>query len=98
MDGSHVLTVNATVLKAQTFWFDYIEYTPSHSVPLDNTTVLVENSDPQVQSAYGSGWKALGGTANSTSQTNSVFTFNFTGKHSLSMRYIVLTMLFKVYP
>ncbi|KAF9478490.1 hypothetical protein BDN70DRAFT_836032 [Pholiota conissans] len=79
VDGSHVLTVNATVKKAQTFWFDQIQYAPSASVPLDNKTILIDSLDPQVLSAYGSGWGSLGGTANQTTTTNSLFTFNFTG-------------------
>lgn len=81
IDGPHVLTVNATVLKKQTFWLDYIEYLPSASVPLDGKAILIDNLDPQVEAAFGSGWGALGGTANETGQTNSVFTFNFTGKY-----------------
>lgn len=76
-----MLTVNATVLKKQTFWLDYIEYLPSASVPLDGKAILIDNLDPQVEAAFGSGWGALGGTANETGQTNSVFTFNFTGKY-----------------
>ena len=80
VDGPHVLTVNATVLKKQTFWLDYIEYVPSASVPLDGKAILIDNLDPQVEAAFGSGWGALGSTANMTGQTNSAFTFNFTGK------------------
>jgi hypothetical protein len=77
VDGPHVITVNATVLKAQTFWFDSLQYVPSASVNLDQAAILVDNLDPQLQ--YGTGWGALGGTANDTGTTNSIFTFDFTG-------------------
>ena len=77
VDGPHILTVNATVMKAQTFWFDDIQYVPSASVSLEDDAVLVDSLDPQLQ--YGAGWQALGSTANMTSQTNSIFTFDFIG-------------------
>ena len=40
-DRPHTITVNATVAKSQTFWFDRIEYVPSSSVSLANETILV---------------------------------------------------------
>ncbi|PPR02068.1 hypothetical protein CVT24_011167 [Panaeolus cyanescens] len=76
-DGVHVLTVNATVARSQTFWIDAIDYVPSASVPLDDKAILVENNDPQLQ--YGPGWQSLGGTANMTTVQGSSFTFQFYG-------------------
>lgn len=77
VDGPHILTVNATVTKAQTFWFDSVQYVPSASVSLADAAVMVDSLDPQLQ--YGEGWQALGSTANLTTQTSSIFTFDFTG-------------------
>ncbi|KAF8969566.1 hypothetical protein BDZ97DRAFT_1653481, partial [Flammula alnicola] len=79
VDGPHVLTVNATVLKAQTFWVDQIQYVPSTSMALDQQAILIDSLDPQLELAYGQGWGALGGTANMTTQTGSLFNFDFTG-------------------
>lgn len=80
LDGPHILTVNATILKNQTFWFDDIQYVPSASVPLDQATIGIDNLDKQLlESAYGTGWVALGNTANMTTVAGSIFTFNFTG-------------------
>ncbi|KAH9480158.1 hypothetical protein JR316_0006755 [Psilocybe cubensis] len=76
-DGPHILTVNASVKKGQTFWFDDIQYVPSSSVSLDNTEIVVNNQDSAIQ--YGNGWVSLGNNANATQNTNSIFTFNFVG-------------------
>ena len=77
VDGPHILTVNATVLSNQTFWFDNIQYSPSAGVPLDNASIIVDSLDSQLH--YGTGWGALGGGANMTTVTGSTFTFDFTG-------------------
>lgn len=77
VDGPHILTVNATVMKKQTFWFDNIEYVPSASVPLDQEAIVVYNLDPQLH--YGPGWGSLGGNANATGATGSTFSFDFIG-------------------
>ena len=77
VDGPHILTVNATVLKNQTFWIDNIQYVPSASVSLDQKTIVVDSLDPQLQ--YGQGWQALGGTANMTTVPGSIFLYNFIG-------------------
>jgi hypothetical protein len=81
VDGPHTLTVNATVLKAQTFWFDGIQYVPSASVSLEHAAVMIDSLDPQLQ--YGPGWQALGDTANMTENANSTFTFSFVGVLSI---------------
>lgn len=80
-DGPHILTVNATVAKAQTFWLDDIQYVPSASVSLEDAAVMIDSHDSQLQ--FGAGWQALGGTANMTTQTGSIFTYNFTGASSV---------------
>ncbi|KAF9524783.1 hypothetical protein CPB83DRAFT_909679 [Crepidotus variabilis] len=77
VDGPHTLTVNVTVAKKQTFWFDRIQYTPSPSASIENSIIYIENSDPELQ--YGPGWGALGGTANLTQTKGSLFEFEFTG-------------------
>lgn len=77
VDGPHVLTVNATVLKNQTFWFDNIQYVPSASVPLDQAAIVVSHLDSQLQ--YGAGWGELGSIANMTLQNGSTFAFDFIG-------------------
>ncbi|KAF4614875.1 hypothetical protein D9613_002561 [Agrocybe pediades] len=77
VDGPHVLTVNATVAKQQTFWFDQIQYIPSTDVPLQDKAVLVDNLDAALQFSHG--WAALGGTANLTLVPNASLTFEFVG-------------------
>jgi hypothetical protein len=77
VDGPHILTVNATILKNQTFWFDNIQYLPSASVPLNQAAIVVDFLDSQLQ--YGSGWGPLGGIANDTTVTGSTFSFDFIG-------------------
>ena len=77
MDGPHVLTVNATVAKNQTFWFDTIHYVPSASVPLASKAILVDSDDEALQ--YGNGWRVLG-TANTTEKKGSVLNFEFYGE------------------
>jgi hypothetical protein len=89
VDGPHILTVNATVLKNQTFWFDNIQYAPSASVPLNEAVIMVDHLDSQLQ--YGTGWEALGTTANMTLVAGSTFNFNFIGMQliwPLSLSYI----------
>ncbi|KAH9484521.1 hypothetical protein JR316_0004003 [Psilocybe cubensis] len=77
LDGPHILTVNATVKKQQPFWFDNIQYIPSSSLSLDNAAVMVDSLDSELQ--YGSGWNALGTTANFTQSPNAIFTYSFIG-------------------
>jgi len=62
--GSHTITVNATVTRNQTFWFDRMEYVPSTTVvvPVTNKTITLTSVDPEIQ--YGSGWNRLESIAN----------------------------------
>ncbi len=76
-DGTHTLTVKATVLRNQTFWFDRIEYVPSPNLSLANETILIHHSDPRLQ--FGTGWGRYGEFAMGTSQRGAVFVFNFYG-------------------
>ncbi|TFK31633.1 hypothetical protein BDQ12DRAFT_693806, partial [Crucibulum laeve] len=76
-DGKHELTVNITSA-GTTFWFDDIQYVPSPDVPLDTTTILIDDSDPAI--VYDNQWQALGGTSRMTTKTGGSMTFNFTGK------------------
>ena len=76
-DGPHVLSTNVTVLRQQTFWFDQIQYVPSSNVPLDNSTVMIDSTDPAVQ--YSSGWTELDGIVNLTKAAGSTVTFQFFG-------------------
>ena len=78
VDGPHVLTVNATVAKNQTFWFDTIQYVPSASVPLASKAILVDSTDKALH--YGAEWEALGDSAKMTAKTGSAFNFEFDGE------------------
>ena len=82
MDGPHVLTVNATVAKNQTFWFDTIQYVPSASVPLASKAILVDSTDKALH--YGAEWETRGDTtkmtAKMTAKTGSAFNFEFDGE------------------
>ncbi|PPR02072.1 hypothetical protein CVT24_011171 [Panaeolus cyanescens] len=76
-NGSHVLTVNATVQRAQAFYLDRLVYTPSPDASFVDETIHVQNNDPELQ--FGPGWEALGAIANLTAQTGSQFVFYFHG-------------------
>ena len=81
MDGPHTLTVNVTVMQAQPFLFDDIQYVPSASVSLEDAAVRVDSSDSELQ--YGAGWITVDGSTNSkaimTRQVGSNVTFHFFG-------------------
>ncbi|KAG6873170.1 hypothetical protein C0995_002019 [Termitomyces sp. Mi166 len=75
-DGVHVITINVTST-GNTFWFDYITYTPSPSTSYETAVLLVQNTDSAM--IYGAGWGALGGTANMTTKVGSEAIFSFVG-------------------
>ena len=77
LDGPHVLSMNVTVLHLQNFWFDQIQYLPSSNVPLYNSTLRVDSSDPAVQ--YSSGWTESLDIVNLTQSAGSTVTFQFFG-------------------
>jgi hypothetical protein len=77
-DGPHEFTINITSTSGVgTFWLDYIHYAPSATVSEETAYILVDNGDPAIN--YGSGWGALGSTANMTTVNGSEWTFDFTG-------------------
>jgi len=77
MDGLHTITVNATVARNQTFWFDRIEYAPSTSASLANKTVMLTSVDPAIQ--YGPGWSSYANIGNWTQRQGGLFALNFYG-------------------
>ena len=77
-----MLSMNVTVLHLQTFWLDQIRYLPSSNVSLENSTVIVDASDPAVQ--YSSGWRESdldedGIIVNFTQTAGSTVTYQFFG-------------------
>ncbi|KDR69477.1 hypothetical protein GALMADRAFT_16496, partial [Galerina marginata CBS 339.88] len=49
-DGLHTIVLQATVTNSSSsFWFDDFHYLPSTSVQLDNATIIVDNTDPEIQ-------------------------------------------------
>jgi len=67
VDGPHVFTLNATVSRQQTFWFDAIRYTPSPTIPLASKAILVDATDASIK--FGDGWGVLRGIVNMTTTT-----------------------------
>ena len=53
-DTQHTITLRATV-SGQTLWFDRILYSPSSSVNLDLSLIMIDAGDPAV--TYGPGWQ-----------------------------------------
>ena len=53
-DGQHNITLKIQVPEGQQFWFDYMQYKPSDTVPLDNANIYVDSTDSDVN--YGDGW------------------------------------------
>ncbi|KAF8969561.1 hypothetical protein BDZ97DRAFT_1915115 [Flammula alnicola] len=86
-DGLHTLTVNVSVSAGQTgvFWFDYFRYTPSATMLLDQATIRVDPSDPQLE--YGQGWQSMA-SGPVTADANSTFTFPFIGTSLVWYGYI----------
>ncbi|KAF8880164.1 hypothetical protein BD779DRAFT_1676040 [Infundibulicybe gibba] len=80
----YTLTLNVTQVYGHEmdFYFDYVTYIPSTSVPLGSDTVLVDRLDPAIVPRPETGWLISTSTSNlgSLTQTNgSSLTFNFTG-------------------
>jgi hypothetical protein len=78
-DGQHTITLQATVRNQNTFWFDRILYSPSSSVNLDSSLIMVDASDSAVQ--YGSGWQDLRVIGKMTLQKGAKVTFDFSGNY-----------------
>ncbi|KAG6905948.1 hypothetical protein DXG01_016750 [Tephrocybe rancida] len=75
-DGPHEITINVTTT-GNTFWLDYITYTPSAAASYETVVLRVDHSDPAI--SYDAGWDALGPTAQQTSTIGSQATINFVG-------------------
>ncbi|KAF8964431.1 hypothetical protein BDZ97DRAFT_1919114 [Flammula alnicola] len=75
-DGRHTIFVNAMVSNQQTFLFDYIQYVPSASVPLDQVSISVNSTDPQL--IYSGQWQRSA-NGSSTIQDGATLSFYFTG-------------------
>ncbi|KAF5344751.1 hypothetical protein D9756_011075 [Leucocoprinus leucothites] len=77
-DGNHTLRIEVTVQSPNhTFWLDQIRYIPSPTLPLDNKTILIENTDPAVQ--FDTQWGSLAENANITTKQGSVARVTFIG-------------------
>ncbi|KIM40731.1 hypothetical protein M413DRAFT_446123 [Hebeloma cylindrosporum] len=76
-NGQHTITVRATVRNQNTFWFDRILYSPSSSVNLDTSLILVDATDSSVQ--YGSGWQDMRDIGKLTLQGGAKVTVTFSG-------------------
>ena len=56
-DAPHTITLQVTVSLSQTLWFDRILYSPSSSVNLDLSLIMIDAGDPAV--TYGPGWQDM---------------------------------------
>jgi len=56
-DAQHTITLRATVSGKQPLWFDRILYSPSSSVNLDSSLIMVDAGDPAV--TYSPGWQDM---------------------------------------
>jgi len=77
-DGRHTVTLRATVSQS-TLWFDRILYSPSSSVNLDSSLILVDASDSAVH--YSSGWQAMRDIGQLTLQGGAKVTVDFSGEY-----------------
>jgi hypothetical protein len=91
-DGPHLLTVNASVLNQQTFWFDQIQYAPSASVSLNQSLLRIDSHDSAIQ--YSPGWQSMDalvpgsyyyvtqvGNSSYTETTGANLTYQFSGSY-----------------
>lgn len=78
-DGSHTVTLQTTVIaENQTFWFDYIKYAPALDASLENETIYVDDSDPEIR--YGGVWDSTSGVEHNTNDTDASVGFSFIGR------------------
>lgn len=75
-DEKHTIVVNATVSNQQTFFFDYLEYVPSANATLDQASIAVNWTDPQL--IFLGNWSHLP-EGPSTIQDGATASFHFTG-------------------
>lgn len=76
LDGQHKIAVNFT-MSGNTFWVDFIQYTPSPSLSLETAVMVIENDDPGI--VFDSDWQSYSTMANWTNSTGSTMTLQFTG-------------------
>lgn len=81
VDEKHTIVVNATVTNQQTFFFDYLEYIPSANVPLNQASIAVNWTDPQL--IFLGNWSHLA-EGPSTIQDGATASFHFTGMRPIS--------------
>ncbi|KAF9529591.1 hypothetical protein CPB83DRAFT_852369 [Crepidotus variabilis] len=75
-ERQHTLTVNISATKELPFWFDWMRYTPSSDLSLENKMVRLEKDDPSVLAGLSSGWDVGMGT---TTTKGASFRFEFIG-------------------
>ena len=83
-DSQHNITLRVIVLNQNTFWFDKIVYSPSSSVNLDLSLIMVNSSDSSV--TYGPGWQDMRDIGKMTLQQGANATVDFSGEYLAFMR------------
>ncbi|KAF8173309.1 hypothetical protein BJ912DRAFT_1147825 [Pholiota molesta] len=74
-EGTH--TITATVIPGnQTFWFDYIKYSPSLDARLDNEAIYIDDTDAKIH--YDGIWE-IDGPGQTTNHTGSKVNLSFMG-------------------
>jgi hypothetical protein len=94
-DAQHTITLRA-IISARTLWFDRILYSPSSSVNVDLSLIMVDAGDPAV--TYGSGWQDMKDSkmtdrGKMTLQQGANATVDFSGEYLAFMREIGLTIV-----
>ncbi|PPQ75109.1 hypothetical protein CVT24_010064 [Panaeolus cyanescens] len=75
-DGAHTLTVNVNS-RGQTFWVDYLAFTPSPIVSTANEIYQIQDTDPGIQ--YDSNWQSFATVTQLADQKGSSVSFSFFG-------------------
>jgi hypothetical protein len=85
-DGLHTLSMTVTVTNQHTLWFDQIQYNPAPSVPLNESTLLVDSTDETITKSPAGAWQSLNssntqfyGITSFTRVTRASFEFTFSG-------------------
>jgi len=81
-DSEHTITFHA-IFQDQTIWFDRIVYSPSSSVNLDSSLIMVDSSDPSV--TYGPGWQDMKDIGKKTLKQGANVTVDFSGEYLACM-------------
>lgn len=76
-DGDHELRIDVKS-NGGLFWLDYVLYVPSPTLPLGpNTTLRIDNLDPDI--TFAPGWRSFGLGANGTDVSGCQASFKFNG-------------------